>query len=104
MKITPNEILYRIENRKRWTIKNRRDLKKYFRDTISGELAHLGSFIILMIGTVILIYKESLIIAIILFILNVVINLYPIFLMRYNRFRISKTLKKPVTELLYNLN
>lgn len=96
--LTPFELLYRIEKKKRWTFRRKKDVAKYFSDTKKGEVAHLISMIIIIVGCLILFFKDYWMEGILLAIANVMINVYPIILMRYNRFRILKIknrLKKP---------
>ena len=101
-KITPIEILNRLRSKKIKILKklNVNGLEKYFRDTIAGEIAHLISFIFLVVINVYMIAENLYLYSIILFILNIIVNLYPIFLMRYNRFIIARVLKKSVIELI----
>lgn len=96
LKLTPFEIASKIRKKKTTVIKNKKDLKKYYKDTKNGELAHLISFLVILIASILSIFKENYFISIILFFLNILVNLYPIFLMRYNRFRISRILKKKI--------
>jgi hypothetical protein len=100
VKFTPTEILARIQKKKkRRVFKSKKGLIKYFRDTLIGELAHVASLCILLIGSIVFVVKEFYFEAIILCIINVIINLYPIFLMRYNRIRIASVLKKSIPDL-----
>ncbi|MEQ8243955.1 hypothetical protein [Fulvivirga sp.] len=101
-KITPFEILGFIKNRKMKTLNNSTlsGVKKYFRDTISGELAHLASLFFLFALATFFTVKGLLADSLILVLINILVNLYPIFLVRYNRLRIAKVLKKEVLELL----
>ncbi|MCO6164071.1 hypothetical protein [Flavobacterium sp. NRK F7] len=100
--ITPFELIGKIKNTKTVTIKrkNQTELKKYFKDTIAGEIAHLVSLFILFVVVAFCILKELFVTAVLFFLTNILVNLYPIFLMRFNRFRISKVLNKPIEELL----
>lgn len=101
-KITPFEILGRIQNRKIKTLKkmNATGLKKYFKDTVAGEIAHLFSFVFLLSIALFFVIENLYGYSVTLLLINILVNLYPIFLMRYNRFKISRVLKISVTELL----
>ena len=102
-KFTPFEILGYVSNRRIKTLKKSSlpAVKKYFRNTISGEMAHLAALIFLSVIITFFITEGLIAASVILLLINVLVNLYPIFLMRYNRFRIAKVLKKEIMELLY---
>lgn len=100
VRFTPHVLWRRITGQSAKPLINRRNLRSYFRSTVAGELAHVGSLMIMQIGSLLLYGKGYLIESLLLGVLNVLINLYPIFLMRYNRFRIAKAFGKPVEELL----
>ena len=57
--LTPFELLYRIEKKKRWTMRRKKDVDKYFSDTKKGEVAHLMSMIIMIVGCLILFFKGN---------------------------------------------
>lgn len=90
---TPTEIRNKISGRKSKIIKNKTRLRFYYRDTILGEIAHLFSFLLLICIAMYFAFEgESLALVVISF-ANVLFNIYPIFLMRYNRIRIAKNVK-----------
>lgn len=101
-KITPFEILGRIQNRKIKTLKklNTARLKKYSKDTVAGEIAYLFSFVFILSVSLLFVIENLNAFSMMLLLINILVNLYPIFLMRYNRFEISRVLKISVTEML----
>lgn len=58
LRITPYELLGRLRGgRKPWRLKGPKHARRYFRETISGEIAHLVSLWIVWIGAAILFAK-----------------------------------------------
>jgi hypothetical protein len=93
-KITPFEIRRWLTGKGAKRIKNRKEMEKYYRETILAELTHLASFIFVLAVSLYIGFTGGLWMAITINLLNVLANLYPIFLMRYNRFRIGKRIYK----------
>jgi len=98
LKITPFELRARFTGVKRKTIRSRKDLNRYFRDTIIGELTHFFSFIFVVLVSIYIALTGGWWVAIILTFINVPGNLYPIFLMRYNRYRLIKSMGITIEE------
>jgi hypothetical protein len=103
VKITPYELLARFEGRRRWSLNKRGMLKKYFKDSVAGEVAHFFSFLFLLAIVISLLSEGVIFWGMAVLLLNILINLYPIFLMRFNRLRIAKALGRPAEELIAEL-
>ncbi|MEL6970331.1 MAG: hypothetical protein AAFO02_09180 [Bacteroidota bacterium] len=100
VRFTPHVLWRKITGQPAKPFINRRNLRSYFRSTVAGELAHVGSLMIMLIGSLLLYSKGYLIESLLLGGMNILVNLYPIFLMRYNRFRIAGVLGQSIQELL----
>ena len=85
-----------------WGRKNNR--KKYFNGTKSGienfiyqtkqsEFGHLGAFLTIFIISILLIVHGFILLTLLITIINIIGNLYPIILQRYHRLRIEKLQK-----------
>ena len=62
----------------------------YIKRSIPLEVAHLASFVFLFAVSVFLIMKGDIIGSILIFLLNILLNLYPVLVIRYNRARLWK--------------
>jgi glycosyl-4,4'-diaponeurosporenoate acyltransferase len=82
----------------------RKNRLKYFNGTRSGidnfiyqskqsEFGHLGAFVLVLITSIIISLKGHIIMAIIINLINIIGNLYPIILQRHHRVRIDKLTK-----------
>lgn len=100
LKITPFEVWRSLTGKGTKTIKNRNDIFRYLKETILGELTHLFSFIFLLGISLFFIHQNKELIAQVIILFNVLINLYPIFLMRYNRLRLEKAIGRSLREIL----
>ena len=100
LKITPFELRKSFTGKRVNTLKSKGAIPSYLRGTILAELTHLFSFIFVTGVCIYFFLTEGQWIAIPIFLINILLNLYPVFLMRFNRFRISKALDKDLKILL----
>ena len=80
-----------IAKRKRW---DEAALRRYLRESIVLELAHLASLLFLGTIAVVLAADGDWLGVIVLGALNIVANGYPILVVRYNRHRIARRLQR----------
>ena len=80
-----------IAMQKRWT---EAALRRYLRESIVLELAHLASLLFLTTIVVVLAADGDWLGVIVFTVLNVVVNGYPILVIRYNRHRIQRRLER----------
>lgn len=73
--------------------KNTQSLANLYYQTKKSELDHLIIFVVVLGFTIFVAFRFGILKSSSLFILNVLFNLYPIFLQRYNRPRIEKTVR-----------
>jgi len=74
-------------------VKNRKDAIVWTRITIFLESIHLLSFLIMSYGIINNLISQNWNKAFILFVINILINLYPILTQRYNRIRMIRIFK-----------
>ncbi len=74
----------------------------YLRDSKILESAHLVSFIILLIASVALLFKQAPVDAFIIFIANFFFNVIPITVCRFNRHRIVQNITNRQRRLMQN--
>lgn len=100
LKITPFELRKLITGKNTHTIKSQASIPVYFRGTILAEYTHILSFIFVSAVCIYFLLAEGQWVAVLVFSVNILLNLYPVLLMRYNRFRIAKVLGKDLVTLL----
>lgn len=79
-------------NRKKYFSGGKSGVHQLIRNSQKAEFGHIGSFVVLILASLILGYKEHIQYALTILILNVFGNVYPILLQRYNRIRAQKIL------------
>ena len=79
-------------NRKKYFDGTKSGIKNFVYQTHQSEFGHLGGFLLLLICSLLLAFKGYFQMSIILFIINVIGNFYPIILQRYHRIRVEKIL------------
>jgi hypothetical protein len=104
-KLTPAVLWYRLMRQKPYrSIRSRADLLPYCKETLINEAGHLVSLVVMLVA---LGYYWAiggqLLVAFLGLIVNVGINLLPIFLMRYNRIRIANLLDTTVRAVVVKL-
>ena len=80
----------RKNNRKKYFNGTKKGLNNFIYQTKQSEFGHLGGFILIFICSIILLFNQLYVIVLIMSILNVVGNVYPIILQRFHRIRIEK--------------
>jgi hypothetical protein len=95
-KITPFELRRALTGKKPKPLKNKRDVKRYYRDTILAELTHLFSFLFILGVSLYIGFTGGFRIAVVIMVINILANLYPIFLMRYNRGRLRRVVGETI--------
>lgn len=73
--------------------KNSKTLAHLYNETKKSELSHLIILVIVLGINIVAIYKFGFLQTIWLFVLNIILHLYPIFLQRYNRPRLKRALE-----------
>jgi hypothetical protein len=101
VKLTPAMLWYRLVKRKPYQrIQSRADLLPYFRETLISEAGHLLSAVVMLGVAVYFFGVRELLTGLLTLIVNVMINLLPICLMRYNRIRIARLYQTTTWALL----
>ncbi|WP_179335653.1 glycosyl-4,4'-diaponeurosporenoate acyltransferase CrtO family protein [Winogradskyella costae] len=72
---------------------NREDLQSIRTEMVYAEIGHLIGFVFLLIVSVIKLWNGLLLSALIVFLFNIIFNLYPILLQQQNKSRIDRILK-----------
>ncbi len=77
-------------NRKKYFDGTKSSIKIFVYQTHQSEFGHLGGFLLLLPCSLLLAIKGYFQMSVILFIINIIGNFYPIILQRYHRIRIKK--------------
>ncbi len=104
VQITPLAIWARISGKNNTIVKSKRSALKYFRETLLGEVSHLTCLIFLFLVSCFAFSIGDFLAGIAFIFFNLLVNLYPIFLMRHNRLKIAKTLRKDAAVLLAEIS
>jgi len=78
------------KNRRKYFDGTRGGIKNFIYQSKQSEFGHLAAFITISLASVILLFYKHLQVFLLLVLLNVVANLYPVILQRYHRIRIEK--------------
>jgi hypothetical protein len=78
------------KNKKKYFSGRRAGLDNFIYQTKQSEFGHLGSFVIIFLLSITLAIQGYLFLTLLMFIINIIGNLYPILLQRYHRARLSK--------------
>ena len=81
------------KNRKKYFDGTKNGLQNFIYQTKQSEFGHLGALVIIAIITVVLLYNGYFLLSLIVTILNVIGNLYPVILQRHHRARIGRLAK-----------
>ena len=78
------------KNRKKYFSGNRAGIYNFIYQTKQSEFGHLGALVVIFIVSIALAIKGYLLMVLLMMIINVIGNFYPIILQRYHRVRLSK--------------
>jgi hypothetical protein len=101
-KLTPAVLWYRLARQKPYrSIHSRADLLPYCKETLINEAGHLVSLVVMLVAIgYYYAIGGQLLVTFLGLIMNVGINLLPIFLMRYNRIRIARLMDTTVRAIV----
>lgn len=77
-------------NRKKYFNGTKKGLNNFIYQTKQSEFGHLGAFFLILICSIILLFNRLYFIVLIMTLLNIIGNVYPIILQRFHRIRIKK--------------
>jgi hypothetical protein len=77
-------------NRKKYFNGTKKGLNNFIYQTKQSEFGHLGAFLLILICSIILLFSRLYLIVLIMTLLNIIGNVYPIILQRFHRIRIEK--------------
>ena len=80
----------RTKNRKKYFDGTRKGLQNFIYQTKQSEFGHLGAFLVILVISIFLLGHGYFYLSIIISLINILGNLYPIILQRYHRMRIEK--------------
>lgn len=83
----------RKNNRKKYFNGTKKGLKNFVFQTKQSEFGHSGAFVVIIISTFILLVQGYILLVIIITLINIFANLYPVILQRSHRMRIEKITK-----------
>ena len=78
------------KNRKKYFNGTKKGLINFIYQTKQSEFGHLGAFFLILICSIILLFNRLYFIVLIMTLLNIIGNVYPIILQRFHRIRIEK--------------
>ena len=83
----------RKTNRRKYYNGTKKGLKNFMFQTKQSEFGHLGAFVVIIISSVILLVYGYIFLVIIMTLINILGNVYPVVLQRSHRMRIEKITK-----------
>ena len=83
----------RTNNQKKYFNGTKMGLKNFIFQTKQSEFGHFAAFIVILISSIILLLYEYLFLVIIITLINILGNVYPIILQRTHRMRVEKLIK-----------
>ena len=78
------------KNRKKYFNGTKKGIANFIFQTKQSEFGHLGALILIMAGSIALLYHHYFLLVAVITLLNIIGNLYPIILQRYHRIRIER--------------
>jgi hypothetical protein len=80
----------RKRNRKKYFTGTRAGIKKFLYESKQSEFGHLGAFVFITIVSIAVLLERYILLSLVIMLINIIGNYYPILLQRYHRIRIEK--------------